>query len=351
MGTKQTIIMTPELMAYEDNRSTADIESDIRKTRGRMDSTLDELGNRLTARSLMNTALDWWDAPTSGNQGSAAVRKAAVNLARQARLHPMPAVLIGAGLAWLISESVDKDEPQQGSRIRPRNPGDYPGSNGNGNGNGNGNANGNGSENSVGDWVEDKMDDAKDTASSAMDAIREKTHLMEEKVQDAKGRLEQQAHVALDRSKSAARQVGHELKDGYHAAGEKFTRACDEYPLAVGVAFAALGALAGLIIPRTRREDELMGERSDRLVEETKEKASELLDTGKEVGNQILQTVQNEAREQGFTASAVTETLSDLAEKGGELFHKAKEEAIHAAEDKGLKLTPEAPRPAPDPVI
>lgn len=339
MGTKQIIIMIQELTAYEGNRSSSEIESDIRKTRGRMDSTLDELGNRLTARSLMNTALDWWDAPTSGNQGSAAIRKAAVTLARQARLHPMPAVLIGAGVAWLISESVDKDEPSQGSRIRPRNPGDYAGSNGAA------------SEGSVGDWVEDKVGDAKDAASSAIDTVREKTHQIGEKVQDAKGRLEQQAHLAVDRSKSAARHVSHELKDGYHAAEEKFTRACDEYPLAVGVAFAALGALAGLIIPRTRREDELMGEHSDRLVEETKEKASELLETGKEVGNQILQTVQKEAREQGFTASAVTDTLSDLAEKGGELLHKAKEQAIHAAEDKGLNLTPESPPPAPGPVF
>ena len=41
----------------------------------------------------------------------------------------------------------------------------------------------------------------------------------------------------------------------------------EEYPLAVGIGFAALGALIGVLLPRTRREDELLGEQSDQLVE------------------------------------------------------------------------------------
>jgi Protein of unknown function (DUF3618) len=332
MGTKQVIIMTPELMAYEDTRSSSEIESDIRKTRGRMDSTLDELGNRLTARSLLNSALDWWDAPQSGNQGSAAIRKAALTLARQARSHPMPAVLIGAGVAWLISESVESSngENPQRSHPRSRGPETYPP------------REGAEPDSPVGDWVGSKVDNAKDAATGAIDSVREKTNQLGEKMQDAKGRLEEHAHLALDRSKSAARHVSDELKAGYHAAEKKISRACDEYPLAVGLAFAGLGALAGLLIPRTRREDDLMGERSDRLVEETKEKASELLETGKEVGVQVLQTVQEEARGQGFTASSVTDAISHLAEKGGQLLQKAKDEAVHAAEDRGLKLKQES---------
>jgi hypothetical protein len=40
-----------------------------RQTRGRMDATLDELSNRMTARSLLNSALDWWESRNAGAPG------------------------------------------------------------------------------------------------------------------------------------------------------------------------------------------------------------------------------------------------------------------------------------------
>jgi len=323
--------MTPELMTHdpithEDHRSSQEIESEIRKTRGRMDSTLDELGHRLTARALVNSALDWWDAPDTGNQGSTAVRKAAVTLAKQVRQHPMPSLLIGAGVAWLISESVEHKHSTNGTSRRH----DI-------------NTDSNGDSGGAGEWVGNKVDEAKEAASSAIGNVREKSQQLGAKLHDAKDRLGEQAHVALDRSKSAAIHVGQDLKEGYHVAGEKFTKTCDEYPLAVGVAFAALGALAGLFIPATRREDELMGEKSDVLVEQTKEKASSLLETGKEVGTKVLDIVKEQAREQGLTASGVSEALTDLRERSSQVLQQAKDEAIHTAEQKGIKLPAEYP--------
>ena len=53
--------MTNEELQKQEPRSSTEIESDIHTTRGRMDATLDELGDRLTARSLLNSALDWWN--------------------------------------------------------------------------------------------------------------------------------------------------------------------------------------------------------------------------------------------------------------------------------------------------
>ena len=54
--------MTNEELHDQEHRSSTEIESDIRQTRGRMDATLDELGDRLSARSLLNSALDWWES-------------------------------------------------------------------------------------------------------------------------------------------------------------------------------------------------------------------------------------------------------------------------------------------------
>ena len=322
--------MTPETITHEEEtRSSAEIESDIRETRNRMDATLDELGNRLTPRSLLNSALDWWETPESGNQGNVAVKKAVVTVARQARRHPMPALLIGSGIAWLVSESMDHDDESEVDEARVRR-----------------------SRYSGYRSAErpSKLHEAKEAASSAIGTVKEKATAVKEKASELGGkmhettdRISDQAHEAMERGKTTARKVKAELKDTYEMSTEKFSQACDEYPLAVGLSFAALGALVGLIIPRTRKEDELMGERSDHMIQEAKEKGEELLESGKVVGERVLEAVKVEAREQGLTGSNVAETISELADKGGQIAQKAKDEAMHAAEEQGLK-PPAAPQ-------
>jgi gas vesicle protein len=331
MGTKQNV-MTPETITRdEDTRSSAEIESDIRETRHRMDATLDQLGNRLTPRSLINSALDWWESPEPGSQGSVAAKKAVVTVARQARRHPMPALLIGSGIAWLVSETmshedeeIEMDEGTRSRRIRHA-------------GRRDGGRRG-------------KIEEAKDAATGAIEtvkekasAVKEKASELTEKVHETTDRLSEQAHEAMERGKSTALTVKTGLKDTYQVGTEKFSRACEEYPLAVGLSFAALGALVGLVIPRTHKEDELMGEQSDQIIQEAKEKGGELLETGKVVGERVLDAVKEGAREQGLTGGNVAETISGLADKGGQIAQKAKEEVIHAAEEQGLK-PPAAPQ-------
>src|SRR4029079_8199080 len=85
-------------------RSSNDIEADIRQTRSRMDTTIDELGERLSARYIMNSALDWWETRTTSarSQGVAGAKVAGRVLGRQIKANPMPSLLIGAGIAWLL---------------------------------------------------------------------------------------------------------------------------------------------------------------------------------------------------------------------------------------------------------
>ena len=61
--------MTNQDLHDQESRSSTEIESDIRQTRGRMDATLDELNDRLSARSLLNSALDWWESRTASAPG------------------------------------------------------------------------------------------------------------------------------------------------------------------------------------------------------------------------------------------------------------------------------------------
>lgn len=326
MGTIKTLIMNTHTNSTDDHRSSAEIQADIRQTRGRMDATLDELGNRLTARSLLNSALDWWDHSHEGNPGSAAARSAVKVAARQVRHHPMPSLLIGSGIAWLISESLDHEDrkslaksydPQFArTRFGPTEHDNGPGA----------------------------LDKAKDGASQALEGAKEKLSHWNDDLHHQADHASEWAHGTYDRSRTAASKLKNDLKDSYRRSAEKVGDAVEDYPLAVGVAFAALGALVGLVIPHTRREDELLGAKSDHLVDSAKAKGQQLLDSGKAVGAHVLETVKDEAAQAGITGENVGNKLSDLADKGGELFRKVKEEAVHAAEDEGLK-----PKPAETP--
>lgn len=54
-----------------------------------------------------------------------------------------------------------------------------------------------------------------------------------------------------------------------------------EHPLALGAVGLALGAMVAAMAPRTRQEDELMGEARDRMLDDAKQVASEKLEQAK----------------------------------------------------------------------
>jgi hypothetical protein len=302
--------MTPPVHNYDDlsGRSSREIEQTIRERRGKMDETLGELGARLTLRSLIHNVLDWWDEGTPGRGGSTAARRAAKSLARQIKNHPMPSLLIGGGLVWLVTESEDE--------------GKSPGV-----------ADDQGAVAKAGGAIAHAKEAAGDAIGTAKDKLSEATHTVQQKVEHG-------AHSLAESSRATVATAREGLAHGIEAGTRKFSQAADDYPLAVGLAFAALGALVGLALPHTAKEDELMGAKSDALMDTAKEKGEELLEKGKEVGSRVLETVKHEAQEQGLTPAVMAEGIANLGEKGKEVVAKAKGEAARALEDEGIKPGP-----------
>jgi hypothetical protein len=62
-----------------------------------------------------------------------------------------------------------------------------------------------------------------------------------------------------------------------------------EQPLALGAIGLAVGAFFAAMAPRTHKEDELMGEASDRLADQAKQIGTEKLEQAKEVGKEKLE--------------------------------------------------------------
>ncbi len=343
MGQTQTD-MTPSTddrtKTPQDPRSSREIEADIHQTRGRMDATLDELGERLTVRSLLNTALDWWEgSPRSRNRGTAAAAKAAGTLGEAIREHPMPALLIGAGIAWWVRDSRQTEEVPVGRYRSASYPAAGPWPDMEVEGDvalaGMEEISEEGDEPGMAAKAGGKLHEAKERATGAAERTGERLAAGKDRMADW-GR--ERSHLAgrgarraLRRSRSAGRRMGDGLRHGYQSGVDHLEDAVEDYPLAVGIGFAALGALAGVLLPRTEREDEWLGERSDEWVDHAKEKGEDLLERGKEIGGRAAEAAMEEAREQGLTPQAAKEKLSDVAGKVGQVAHRAKEEATAAA--------------------
>jgi ElaB/YqjD/DUF883 family membrane-anchored ribosome-binding protein len=340
MGPEQSL-MTKQELPDEESRSSTEIESDIRQTRGRMDATLDELGDRLTARSLLNSALDWWESRGAGSRPVGATKDTYQSLARYVKENPIPSLLVGAGVAWMIIEAASSEEEETRSSIgatsyRRTRRGEampyYPSEGGN--------QTETGGESGPGfaESAKDKLEHAKEAVAGVAGAAKEKVSALGDATTKAAEDAGRRAQQVYEEGRSTARKIGHNIESGYHSSAERLEKAMEEYPLAVGIGFAALGILVGVLLPRTRREDELLGEQSDQLIKATKEKGQELLERGKVVAQRVGESALDEARQQGLTPEAVGERISEVGEKVGEVARKAKAEAGTAAKDEKLTL-------------
>src|SRR3954464_15924900 len=112
MGGQQT---TPLVMNPSQENETDAIRSDIEETRRRMDNTMDALGDRMQPRHLLDEFLGYLRGSSDGN-GDDRLNKVREKVTQSANtaLHsvvdtvkenPMPALLIGAGVAWMIYQS------------------------------------------------------------------------------------------------------------------------------------------------------------------------------------------------------------------------------------------------------
>jgi len=95
-----------------------------------------------------------------------------------------------------------------------------------------------------------------------------------------------------------------------------------ENPLGVAIGGAAVGFLAGLLAPRTRVEDERIGEVADQVKNTVKDTGQEALDRGKQVAEEAVSGAQQAAKETGEQqtqelASSLKESAREVASSSG----------------------------------
>jgi len=191
------------------------------------------------------------------------VRDAGNSLVRTVKENPIPATLIGVGLAWLLLSKRRKSGRRlDAGEHRGRNRIIDVGSDG---------------ADEAGDFAHQAGRKIADAATGAASAVGHLAH----DAGAAVGHLAQDAGTSIA---SGAQRVGHAAAGvgrGVATQARRIQRGSGELyrknPLAVGAAVLAVGAAVGLAIPRTRLEDEWMGSASDSVATKAQELAHDAM--------------------------------------------------------------------------
>ena len=98
------------------------------------------------------------------------------------------------------------------------------------------------------------------------------------------------------------------------AAGAAKVGVSKQNPVGIVIGGAAVGLLAGLMIPSTRMEDEQIGDIAEQMKDTVKETGSEALQRSKQVAQDVATAASDSATEQSHE---LTETLQDNVKQPG----------------------------------
>jgi ElaB/YqjD/DUF883 family membrane-anchored ribosome-binding protein len=292
-----------ELARKDDERAgeddPAELRAEIRETRERMGDNLEQLGERLNPGNIKDRVKqDIRDATIGKVENMAHSAADQLDEARQSigeaqrtitdvvRENPIPAAMVGIGLGWIAYNVRQRTSPggsQYGRRAGGRAArGFY----------GRGYAGPEYGAGATGGWGYTGEGAGEE---STMDRTRDKSSELSDKAQQT---ASEWAHRAEGVAENVAYQTRHQarrVEDQFH-----------ENPLAMGAAALTLGMAAGLAVPRTRKEDELMGGSRDKLADRTREMAEDTRDevenVAERVADEAQSTAKSAAREEGLTS-------------------------------------------------
>lgn len=322
----------------DNNRSPEEIERDLEQTRSEISRTIDAIQDKITPGQLANDAYGFI------RSGSGDFAK---SLGVAAKNNPVPFALMGVGLAWLVmgggrtapymrrgsSDQYDNGESGIGRSIGnavgaageyAQSAGDYARSaTGYAASAGRATAGAasragralfgagrragetaSGISNKMGDMTSGASERVRDLADDARELASEWSEDATQLAENARERMHRATEVVEERAMEMRDNANHLLR---------------EQPLVVGAIGLAVGAVLGALLPLTRRENELMGETRDQLLEQAKEKGQETLEqateTAKSVAAAAAEAAKSEAEKHSLTGGGAD---SDRSRQSGQ---------------------------------
>lgn len=313
-------------MTY-DNKSSADLEREVAEQRNRVEARIGEIKDRLSPGQLLDEALSYT------KHGGAHF---ASNLGGQITANPLPAALVGIGLAWLISSTAS------GSNHRPdvtvdytHDDHSYPYARASGGlkrvghraddagqwwsefetssgerykakSNELGDRDGHfidqagkmfgGFIDDAGNRIRDFQDEAGNTLSHARSWADHSWRDMQHGISSGIAGATSAARSAAANVVSGTRHLGGSVQHQSDQLSRQIVSLFDQQPLVAGALAFAVGAAVGATLPHTAQEDQLLGEQADKLRGKAAKTAGKLYDEGKEKAAGLYDDATAEAR-------------------------------------------------------
>ena len=254
----------------ENGKDPERLERDIDRTRASLGRTVDALERRLSPGELVDQALGM--AREHGGEF-------ATNLGRSVRNNPMPVILTGVGLAWMMASSNEPRAPA----YRSAGYGGYQ------------------------EWTSDGVEEMEESggesggrlksglrsAKSALGSVGEKASRAKDSLKHSVGSLSDSASGAVSGTGDRMRTQGERMRVQSQRLRSNFETMMEEQPLIVGAIGIALGAALGAAFPRTEREDRLLGETRDSAMRAVKEKAAEAYEDVRETAADVVSSARS----------------------------------------------------------
>ncbi|HLS47062.1 MAG TPA: DUF3618 domain-containing protein [Gemmatimonadales bacterium] len=315
----------------ERDRSAQEIEREIEATRDRMSHNIDELGERLSPSSLKEQARDAISGAAHNAASNVAdrARRTGSRMADAFRDNAIPVTMVGVGVTWmLLKRGTDSD--RRFTYTGPERRAGYSGYGSAGYGTAgyapgtlasgwSEYAGGTEEEESrvrrTADSVRDKLGNA---AHSTRDKVSGAAHSVGDSVSNAASSVRSRTGDFARRASDLGSDAKHKAQDLGHRVKGGFDDTIESNPLAIAAGATLLGLAIGLMFPSTERENRLMGETRDRV-----------MDTARETAREVKEVATESARDE------VNERGDELKQTAREVVEKVKDSASRVAEETG----------------
>jgi hypothetical protein len=246
------------------NRDPREIEADLDRTRAQLGNTLEELQRKLSPGEFFDQALSYVRSSGGGEFVS--------NLRYTVAQNPVPVGLVGFGLAWLMMSGRGGGSVGE-SQLGTSEPG---------------------GTSRIGGMASDARARTTSAARRAREGLGQARTSVERVASGGRERVHQLSHGVRENISRVSSMGRH----GAVRARSGFEYLLNEQPLVLGAVGIALGAALAAGLPRTQREDELLGEARDEFLEDARAKGQEQVDKARRVAESARDAAQDAARQE-----------------------------------------------------
>ncbi len=326
--------------ATYDDASPSRIKADIDQTRAEMDETIDRLGRELQPRRIMEELMNAFNinGRDMARQAGCIAQDTGQALWRSIRENPLPLALIGVGIGWLAMKQSGADQKIAGKLRHRRYPvGDqysavdartgepYTASYGEefsqpditGTSQFGEQSSGSVGEKSetLGEKASHMGEKMKEQGRSMLSSAKDKLSQLSQKFSGGEGGgMKEKASEQISEMRERVRHGMERTREKLSHGKESASHTLEDYPLAIGGIAMLLGLTVGSLLPRTRQENRILGEKADELKRRARDRARqashEVMERGKEVVETGVEAASDEAQRQ-FSADELRRRSMD----------------------------------------